>query len=75
MKTRDERIRYVIRHKDGHFINIRCEPTHDFMKVDRWVTEDDVQAFLHGYYAPPEPDNYYAVPVKVTYELETEESQ
>lgn len=69
MKTRDERIRYIVRHKDGHFINILCETVTDWMKATRWNSVEEVDGFLTGHYAPPDPDNYYAHPIHITYEL------
>lgn len=72
MKTRDERIRYVIQHRDGAFLNIRGEHKADFMSVDRWGSVEDIRAFLYGYYAPPNPSEYRATPVRIKYELEVE---
>lgn len=74
MKTQDERIRYVIQHKDGTFLNVRGERKADFMTVDRWVNVEDVYAFLHGYYAPERPEDYHAQPVRIKYELEVDEN-
>lgn len=73
MKTQDERIRYVIQHKDGSFLNIRGESKEDFMTVYHWLNVEDVYAFLHGYYAPERPEDYHAQPVRITYELEVSE--
>ncbi|MNM07381.1 hypothetical protein D3C81_174250 [compost metagenome] len=68
MKTRDERIRYVIQHKDGSFINVKGERKDDFMAVTR-LTEDEAEVFLTGHYAPDNPEDYHAEPVRITYEL------
>lgn len=73
MKTRDERIRYVIQHRDGSFMNVRGERRTDFMTVERWGSVADVDSFLHGYYAPDVPEDYHAQPVKIIYELEVPE--
>jgi hypothetical protein len=73
MKTRDERIRYVIQHRDGTYLNVRGERKADFMTVDRWGSVEDIQAFLYGYYSPPNPSEYRAQPVRITYELEVPE--
>ena len=40
------------------------------MKVDKWNSEDEIHDFLHGHYAPDNPEEYEAVPVLITYELE-----
>lgn len=72
MKTQDERIRYVIQHKDGSFLNVRGERKEDFMSVDRWTREEDIHNFLRGHYAPDKPEEYHAQLVKVTYELEVD---
>jgi hypothetical protein len=71
MKTRDERIRYVIQHKNGWFINVKGERKDDFMAVSR-LTEDEAAVFLIGHYAPENPEDYHAQPVRITYELEVE---
>ncbi|MFD1776693.1 hypothetical protein [Paenibacillus rhizophilus] len=74
MKTRDERIRYVIQHRDGSFLNVRGERKSDFMSVDRWANAEDIDLFLHGHYAPDKPEEYHAQPVRITYELEVSEN-
>ncbi|WP_405113706.1 hypothetical protein MHH28_07900 [Paenibacillus sp. FSL K6-1217] len=70
MKTRDERIRYVIRHKDGYFIDVAGNQTFDFMKVTKWSDEESLYDFLnHNSYAPPSTKDYSAQQVRITYEL------
>lgn len=73
MKTRDERIRYVIQHKDGSFINVKGERKEDFMSATR-LTEDEAEVFLTGHYAPDNAEDYHAQPVRITYELEVNEN-
>ncbi|OKP91387.1 hypothetical protein A3848_09790 [Paenibacillus sp. P32E] len=72
MKTRDERIRYVIQHRDGWFINVKGERKDDFMAVNR-LTEEEAAVFLVGHFAPEPPEDYHAQPVRITYELEVPE--
>lgn len=69
----DTRIRYIIQHKDGHYVDVRLEKHKDFMRATRWNSVDEIDAFLHGHYKPDRPDDYRAVPVKITYELEENE--
>lgn len=71
MKTRDERIRYVIQHRDGWFINLKGERKDDFMAASR-LTEEEAEVFLTGRYAPENPEDYHPQPVRITYELEVE---
>jgi hypothetical protein len=74
MKTRDERTKYVIRHKDGYFIDVAGNQTFDFMKVTKWSDEESLYDFLnHNSYAPPNPLDYSAQRVHITYELMEEE--
>lgn len=68
--TKATRTKYVIRHKDGYYINVRLEPKDDFMRVDRWSSVDDIHDFLHSHYAPEHPEDYEAVPINITYEVE-----
>lgn len=74
MITQAERIRYVIQHRDGAFLSIRGELKSDFMSVDRWVSVEDIQRFLYGYYAPHNPSEYRARPVVIKYELMEDDS-
>jgi len=62
--------RFIPQHKDGHFIDVYSQPVEDFMKAVRFNREDDLEVFLLGRYGPDDPQNFRAVPVKVTYELE-----
>lgn len=73
MKTQDERIRYVIQHKNGWFINVKGERKDDFMSVNR-LTEDEAAVFLTGHYAPDNPEEYHVRSVRVTYELMEDEA-
>lgn len=73
MKTQDERIRYVIQHKDGSFINVKGERKEDFMAATR-LTADEATVFLTGHYAPKNPEDYHAQPVRIKYELEVDEN-
>ncbi|MCM3703773.1 hypothetical protein [Paenibacillus macerans] len=70
MKTKDERTRFILQHKhQGYFINVVGEKTFDFMKATRWHDTDEVEVFLNGRFKPEQPEDFRAVPVKVTYEL------
>ncbi|OMD92744.1 hypothetical protein [Paenibacillus odorifer] len=70
MKTQDERIRYVIQHKEnGLFLNVMNEMSNDFMKATRWKDEYEINLFLNGYYKPDNPEQYRPVKITITYEL------
>ncbi len=74
MNTRAERIRHVIQHRDGEFLNIRCEHKKNFMDAYRWGSVEEIQGFLSGHYAPLNPSEYQARMVRITYELMEEET-
>jgi len=75
MKTKAERTKYVIQHKtEGHFLHVDGRKTTNFMEPIKWLCEEEIHEFLHErkYYHLENPDDYRAVPVKITYELEVE---
>lgn len=65
--------RFVPRHINGHFIDVYSQPVDDYMKAVHFTREDDLEGFLLGRFGPDDPQNFRAVPVKVTYELEAEQ--
>ncbi|MFF3923134.1 hypothetical protein [Paenibacillus lactis] len=67
--------RFIPQHKDGHFIDLYSQPVDDYMKAVHFAREDDLESFLLGRYGPDDPWNFRAVPVKVTYELEENQSE
>ncbi|MNW68147.1 hypothetical protein D3C74_468510 [compost metagenome] len=42
------------------------------MDAYRWGSVQEIQVFLYGRYAPLNPSEYRAQPVKITYELKEE---
>lgn len=67
--------RYIPQHiTESHFITVRCEVTDDPSAAIRYVNPEDVLRFLNGLYGPSQPMDYKPVRLKITYELEAEES-
>jgi hypothetical protein len=66
------RYKFAPRHKDGHFIDLYSQPVDNFMNAVKFTREDDLNRFLLGRYGPDDPQNFRAVRVKATYELEVE---
>jgi hypothetical protein len=65
--------RYILQRIDGALMTIRLEIAKDIDTAARFHTEEDVQNFLFGHHGPSDPENYRAVPMKITYELESVE--
>ncbi|GAB7057391.1 hypothetical protein JCM16163A_41400 [Paenibacillus sp. YK5] len=66
--------RYIIRHRLGHFINLRYEPVKEIDKAARFGTEEEANHFYRdSHYKAVDPENYTVLPMKITYELESVE--
>ncbi|MNT95432.1 hypothetical protein D3C72_2373120 [compost metagenome] len=72
MKTRDERFKYVPRHKLGHFIDIYSQPVEDFTKAATFLHQEDLEKFLFSRFGPDDPRNFRILRVKCIRELEVE---
>lgn len=66
----ETRTRYIIQHVDGAYVDVHFNKYRDFMKATRFNSEEEIYFFLTGYYKPDRPEDYHAVPIKITYELE-----
>lgn len=73
-----QKTRYIIQHKSGHFINLHYEPIkpEHFDRAARFNTEEEANHFYRdSHYRAPDPQNYRAVPMTITYELEVHHEQ
>lgn len=76
METKAVRTKYVIQHvSGGHFLHIDGRKTSSFMEPCKFFYPEEIYEFLHErkHYQLDNPDEYRAVPVKITYELEVTE--
>jgi hypothetical protein len=65
--------RYIIQHDCGKFINLHYEFVTDIDKAARFSSQEEAEHFFkESYYKADKPEEYRAVPMKITYELEVE---
>lgn len=68
-----QKTRYIIRHMSGNFINLHYEIAKDIDKATYFYTKEEAEHFFkNSYYKTDKPDDYEVVPMRITYELESE---
>lgn len=62
--------RYIVKRKDGAYINLRWESVKSLRAAARFENPEDFERFLTGYYAPADPSQYYLQAITIIYQEE-----
>jgi hypothetical protein len=65
--------RIIIKHIDGHPVNLRYEPVQSLSRAARFPTIEDYQTFITGHYKPPDTSKYEPKTIEITYREVTED--
>jgi hypothetical protein len=62
--------KYIIQHRAGHYINLHYDPIKEFNRAARFESIEEANHFYRdSYYKVDDPENYFVVPIKISYEL------
>ena len=64
--------RIIMKHIDGHPVNVRYEPAKSLSSAVRFMDIEEYEAFINGYYKPPDASQYMPQKIRITYEEESE---
>jgi len=59
---------HIVKRKDGAMVDIHLNPVRSIKSALRFHNIEDYEKFIHGYYGPDNPADYYLQPIKITYE-------